>query len=317
LPSQLEELVVYRKDYEGAESNFTTIKKLPKLRTLEINFDEHTYQNDGEAIADLSSLPQLQTVTLGSGSIDFDRNSGSINPFFCGHTDTVHTLIVEGGGQGQNTSFKGDDGRNGLQTLFGPFQNIRRLVLWDLKCSDTLERVKLPQLETLETQWCSYGLIRGMILPNLQNLSASIAMYLPPYSPILEIGAFLRQLKKVVLRLEYSVFEIAAANHTPLQIEDIYQRLTEARQKSLQTCLVEGHVEAPPENHEWLKFLPRIEPNIANLSNTDRMRLECKFERQQKKKRRKLLRRLKIDDFFRMSVDQEGILKSESRGWLH
>lgn len=289
LPPSLEEIVVHR-----VESNFATIKDLPNLRSLEINFFEDSHKNNNQPILDLSSLPNLQKMTLSSGGNYRDLNGGSINPFIGGYTNSVHTLIVKG--CGQDLAFEGDNGITGLRKLIQPFKNIRRLVLSELKCNDTLSGLSLPLLETLEVQWCTLGLQRGMSLPSLQNLSASIPISLN-CDLRQEIAPFLERVNILMLILEYDVFELIPDRYGLRNINEIYQTLEE--RQTPPRALIGGHIVAPETNHEWMRFLPRA----TSLAVGD-----IRVERTQAKKRRRLLRQLGIEGIFQPLLDQLGVL---------
>jgi WD40 repeat protein len=87
-------------------------------------------------------------MILSSGGKHRDLNGGSINPFISGHTNSVYTLIVKG--CGEHLAFEGDNGMTRLRKFIQPFKNIRRLILLELKCNDTLSGLSLSLLETLE-----------------------------------------------------------------------------------------------------------------------------------------------------------------------
>jgi hypothetical protein len=239
-------------------------------------------------------------MILSSGRDDRDCNGGSINPFVVGCTDSVHTLIVKG--CGQHIAFEGDNGRAGLRMLIEPLGNLRRLVLWRLKCNETLSEVSLPSLETLEVQWCTLGLQRGISLPHLQNFSASIPMNPPNCDLRHEIGPFLERVNLLILILEYDVFELIPRHHEPRKINEIYQIL-EARQKPPRACLIEGHIVPPTTNHPWMRFLSRTKGPSEDDPKTN-----VKVERKQRRKRRRLLRQLGIEGAFQSPVDQECFL---------
>lgn len=234
---------------------------------------------------------------LSSSRNDRDRNGGSINPFIVGRTNSVHTLIVKG--CGYDITIEGDNGRAGLRMLIQPFENLRRLVLWQLKCNETLSEVSLPSLETLEVQWCNLGLQKGMSLPNLQNFSASIPMNPPNCDLRQEIGPFLERVNVLSLVLEYDLFELVPHHHEPRNINEIYQILEE-RQIPPRACLIEGHIVAPMTKHKWMRFLSR------SRGPEDRKRY-VKLERKQKKNRRRLLRQLGIEGLFEHPIDQYGL----------
>ena len=157
LPSSLKGLTVHRVNGMTPRINFATSKDLPNLQNLEVSFLEDTHENNDPPIVDQSSLPKLEKIIMRSGCYDRDANGGDINSFIIGPTDAVHTLILKG--PGHTFTFQGENGRAGLRMLIEPLKNLRRLVLWDVKCGDNLYGVSLPILETFEVQWCTFGLL--------------------------------------------------------------------------------------------------------------------------------------------------------------
>ncbi len=158
-------------------------------------------------------------------------------------------------------------------------------------------------LETLEVQWCTLGLQRGMSLPCLQNFSASILMNPPDCDLRQEIGPYLESVNILILILEYNVYELIPDELEPRNINDIYGILEE-RENPPQACLIKGHVVAPLTKYKWMRFLFR-----AKRPADSDWTVQKNFEHNHRKKRQQLLQQLNIEDEFETPVDQEGYLR--------
>ena len=267
---------------------------MKELRKLQVKFNNNEEGVPKRPVADLSTLPQLQEVTLSSGWME-DKGPSSLNCHFIGRSKSASTLIIEAEippCSGEGVDLYGNQRFSPLRATLDCFRCLRHLILCNIG-NQSLQQVELPLLETLEAYWCTPKTLPGVKVPLLTNLSIAVAME-PSWDLAWEFIGLLDSVNRIVIRLEWNFNSILELE--PLNIDHIYRTL---KKKPREACLVVGDVTGPGESIEWLRYRRRQRPNGATFGS-DR---DEKVAKSHKRERLRALRKLNLINIFRDSPE--------------
>ena len=278
-----------------------TIRNIEELRKLHVNFctEEQGEREAVRPVADLSTLPKLQEITLSTGWME-DIGPSSLNCHFTNRSESVRTLRVEA------ESLDGYQLASPLPATLAKFSRLQHLVLYNIR-GQHLSNINLPFLKTLEAYWCSPKTILGMKIPRVKDLSVAIAAQVSG-DPIWDVSDLLNSAARIVIRIEWDVSDYdslaAVANGELLNISSMYSAL---KRRPREACLIAGDVTGPGASIPWLHYRRRARHSPSRPSETrlSAQKIDIRDAKHHREERSKSLKKLGLVNVFRDSQEQD------------